>query len=145
MFCVHEACVVRVENVKCSLKNVIQTTLTELKPKLKLCKPCHNLIIIIYNLIIFLKTFLPEILRFVLQKDSSGSYFFLKFNFFIHNIPIEPECSEMENFDKNKTGCGRPPRHLYFKHFDGSPDYKNTNLHNRKMVENLKTYSACPE
>ena len=21
-----------------------------------------------------------------------------------------------------KTGCGRPPRHLYFKHFYGSPD-----------------------
>ena len=32
-----------------------------------------------------------------------------------------------------KTGYGRPPRHLYFKNFYGSPDYKNTNLHNRKM------------
>ena len=32
-----------------------------------------------------------------------------------------------------KTGYGRPPRHLYFKNFYGSPDYKNTNLHYRKM------------
>ena len=38
----------------------------------------------------------------------------------------------MDNFDK-KTGCGRPPRHMYFKNFYGSPDYKKTNLHYRKM------------
>ena len=30
-------------------------------------------------------------------------------------------------------GCGRPPRHLYLKNFYGSPDYKYTNLHYRKM------------
>ena len=50
---------------------------------------------------------------------------------FIH-IPIEPECSEMDNFEEEKTGCVRPPRHLYFKDFYGSPDYKNK--HQRKMV-----------
>ena len=37
------------------------------------------------------------------QKNKKGDFspFF---------IPIEPECSEMDNFDKNKMGCGRPPR-----------------------------------
>ena len=30
-------------------------------------------------------------------------------------------------------GCCRPNRHLYFKHVYGSHDYKNTNLHYRKI------------
>ena len=40
----------------------------------------------------------------------------------------------MDNFDKKKKGCDRPPQHLYFKTSYGSPDYKDTNLHYRKMV-----------
>ena len=27
----------------------------------------------------------------------------------------EPECSEIDNFDKKKNRCDRPPRHLYSK------------------------------
>ena len=55
--------------------------------------------------------------------------------FFIH-LPIEPECFEMAKFYK-KTGWGRPLRQFY-----GSPDYKNTNLHNRKMFLTKELFRA---
>ena len=44
-------------------------------------------------------------------SDKKGRLFRL---FFIH-IPIEPECSEMDNLKKQKDNLdyGRPPRFLY--------------------------------
>ena len=58
--------------------------------------------------------------------------------FFIH-IPIEPGCSEMDIFIK-KMSCDMHPRYLYSNYdiytlyFYGSPYYKDTNLHFRKML-----------
>ena len=41
-------------------------------------------------------------------------------------------------FWSKKTGCGRPPRHLYFKNVYGSPDYNMINLHYKKKKKFTK-------
>ena len=34
------------------------------------------------------------------------------------NIPIKPECSEMDNFYIKKMGCERPPRRYLYSKYD---------------------------
>ena len=48
----------------------------------------------------------PPLSPFSGQKNKEVDFFIC--------IPIEPECSEMDNFEiKKKIGCGRPPRQIY--------------------------------